>query len=42
LLDVSAGRSGWVESEALRSLASGEGREVAAAELRIATDDIAP
>ncbi len=42
LLDVSAGRSGWVESEALRSLALGEGREVAAAELRIATDDTAP
>jgi tetratricopeptide (TPR) repeat protein len=42
LLDVSAGRSGWVESEALRSLAAGDGRDVALAELRFATDAMAP
>ena len=42
LLDVSAGRSGWVESEALRSLASADGREVALAEMRFASDGTAP
>jgi len=42
LLDVSAGRTGWVESEALRSLAQGDGREVATAEIQIATDDTPP
>ena len=41
-LDVSAGRSGWVESEALRSLASADGRQVALAEMRFASDGTAP
>ncbi len=42
LLEVNAGRSGWVESEALRSLAVGDGRDVALAEIRFATDALAP
>lgn len=42
LLDVRDGRSGWVESEALRSLAIGDGREVAVAERRIASEGEVP
>ncbi|MES3034096.1 MAG: hypothetical protein V4813_08870 [Gemmatimonadota bacterium] len=42
LLDVRDGRSGWVESEALRSLAIGDGRDVALAERRIAADGELP
>lgn len=36
------GRAGWVESEALRSLAIGDGRDVALAEARIASEPVAP
>ncbi len=42
LLDVRGGRSGWVESEALRSLSIGDGREVALAERRIASENDVP
>ena len=42
LLDVRDGRSGWVESEALRSLAIGDGRDVAMAERRIASEGEVP
>ena len=36
------GRAGWVESEALRSLAKDDGREVARAEARIAGESPVP
>ncbi len=39
---VSGGRSGWVESDALRSLAKADGRDVAKAEARIAGESPAP
>ena len=42
LLEVSAGRTGWVESDALQSLALDDGREVALAEVRFASDGPAP
>ena len=39
---VSGGRSGWVESDALRSLAKADGRDVAKAEAHIAGESPAP
>ena len=39
---VAEGRAGWVESDALRSLAIGDGVDVAAAEARIATENAVP
>ena len=42
LVTVSGGRTGWVESDAVRSLAIGDGRDVAVAEGRIAADGSAP
>jgi BatD DUF11 like domain len=41
-VQVSAGRAGWVEGDALRSIAYADGRDVAAAELRIATESAEP
>ncbi len=41
-MNVSGGRSGWVEAEAIRSLALGDGHDVAVAESRIAADSVAP
>jgi BatD DUF11 like domain len=41
-VEVSSGRSGWVEGDAVRSIAYADGREVAAAELRIATESAEP
>lgn len=42
LVRVSGGRSGWVEAEAIRSLAMSDGHDVAVAESRIAADSAAP
>jgi hypothetical protein len=42
LVAVPGGRAGWVEAEAVRSLAQGDGRNVAIAESRIAADSVAP
>ena len=42
LLTTPDGRAGWVEADAVRSLAIGDGRDVALSELRIATDSPAP
>ena len=42
LLAVPGGRSGWVEADAVQSLALSDGRDVALAELRIATESPAP
>ena len=42
LLTAPGGRTGWVEADAVRSLALGDGRDVALSELRIATDSPAP
>ena len=42
LLAAPGGRAGWVEADAVRSLAIGDGRDVALSELRIATDSPAP
>ncbi len=41
-VSVSGGRSGWVEAEAIRSLALSDGHDVAVAESRIAADSVAP
>ena len=42
LVRVPSGRSGWVEAEAIRSLALADGRDVALAESRFAADSTAP
>ena len=42
LLAVPGGRSGWVEADAVQSLALADGRDVALTELRIATESPAP
>ena len=42
LLAIPGGRSGWVESENVQSLAMSDGRDVALAELRIASESPAP
>ncbi len=42
LLEVSTGRSGWVEADALQSIALADGRDVAAAESRIAREGAVP
>ena len=42
LVVVNGGRTGWVESDALRSLALADGREVARAEARVASGDTSP
>lgn len=42
LLTVPGGRSGWVEADAVRSLAISDGHDVAIAEGRIASDSTAP
>lgn len=42
LVGVAGGRSGWVEAEAIRSLALADGHDVAIAESRIAADSVAP
>jgi tetratricopeptide (TPR) repeat protein len=41
-VSVPGGREGWVESDAIRSLALGDGRDVAMAEARIAGEGTAP
>ncbi len=41
-VSVPGGREGWVESDAIRSLALADGREVALAEARIASETAAP
>jgi hypothetical protein len=42
LLSAPGGRTGWVEADAVSSLALGDGHDVALSELRIATDSPAP
>ncbi len=42
LLAVPGGRGGWVEADAVRSLAASDGRDVALAEVRIASESPAP
>ena len=42
MIEVPGGRTGWVESDAVSSLALSDGRDVATAELRIASESPSP